>query len=660
MPDVLSLVLSPGAAWRRRTAEGWRSWLPLFLMGAAAAVPILVFAAVMFGLYGNQIERALNAMMRRTAHSAMVAVDAHLGEEIAALQALAATSTGDGFDEQAARLIRMRPLWLAVVRAGLDGSVAKIRGPRPLPQLEVDQALLARVAATGEPAIGGVRPADSALEEPHVPIYVPVTADGRVRGVVGAAVSARAFTRLLMQQQPPAGWIVAALDAGGTIAGRSRGHDHEVIGTPATPSLTAGLASGENDLFFSTTKDGERAYTAVTRSARTGWTVAVGAPAAVVEQPLRRTMMLVAGGGVIAFLLAAWAGIGIARGAARRRNAEKRLAAIEAQQTAERRLTDIAANFPGVIYRRVLHRDGTVSYPYLSPSTNAFPQIKRSDHVRRKPPEQGALAFVPEDRAGWMEAMARSAADLSSFHYEGRANTEDGSLCWVRSVALPRREADGSVVWDGVVLDITDLKEAEAGLEASLSEKEGLLREIHHRVRNNLQVVSSLIQIESFQMRDADDRHRLAEVSRRIGALGHLHELLYQSTDFHRVDCGEHLRRLCQSIESGDGRAAAIAVESGALRCDLDTAIPLGLIAHELVSFELAHSERLVVRLARADDGAVELSIDCGCGGEKLQAANGLGSRILQALAAQIDATLSTPGGRVCALLRIAGARFDG
>lgn len=336
---------------------------------------------------------------------------------------------------------------------------------------------------------------------------------------------------------------------------------------------------------------------------------------------LHRSIVVVAAGGLAAALLAAWVGVAVARGVHR---------------GAERRLSDIAHNFPGVIFRRVRHADGRVSYPYVSPGAEILPDAEPAE---------------------WRDAALRSARTLEPFLYEGRI----GAARWVRAVARPRREADGSVVWDGVVLDVSDLKEAEQRLAASLAEKDQMLREIHHRVRNNLQVVSSLIQIEAFQMRDAEDQRRLGDVSRRIGALGHLHELLYASADFARIECGQHLGRLCRTIEEAEarGRDVAVTVEAQHLFCDLDTAIPLGLIAHELITFELAHSDRLTVRLARTEAGAVTLAIDCGCGGAALADGSGLGSRILQALAAQIDASLRIGGsGTDCATLVVDGRRF--
>lgn len=350
-----------------------------------------------------------------------------------------------------------------------------------------------------------------------------------------------------------------------------------------------------------------------------------------------------AGGGTVALVLAVLLAAAMARSVSRAQDAERRLLALQE----ERRLSDIGGNFPGIIYRRVMTADGRISYPYASTGLGVV-------LAACEPQSLSQLAqrlFHPDDRGRWCAAVAESAHTLAPFHCEVRL--ADGDR-WVRSAASPRRESDGSVVWDGVLLDVSDLKQAEAALKRSLAEKEVMLREIHHRVRNNLQVVSSLLHIEALQIADADARSRLAEVGRRIGALGHLHEQLYGATDFASVDCGAHLRRLCQDLMDTRGPAGPVLVaDIQPLRCDLDTAIPLGLITHELLHEAGAGGGRIVVSLARDDDAAV-LTVT----GETTAEAppRQVGHRIALALADQLDARLSQDGA--CISLRMPADRF--
>lgn len=370
--------------------------------------------------------------------------------------------------------------------------------------------------------------------------------------------------------------------------------------------------------------------------------------AGVVDRHLaQQTLTALAGGGTVALVLAVLLAAAMARSVARRQEAERRLLAFQAHSTAERRLGDIAANLPGLIYRRVLDADGQVTYPYVSPGLDVPLRAGESGSLH----DLARRLFVPEDARRWRAAVEESARHLRPFHCEVRLN---GSDRWVRSAASPRRRPDGAVVWDGVLLDITDLKQAEDALKRSLEEKEAMLREIHHRVRNNLQVVSSLLQIEALQIPGTEARRRIAEVSRRIGALGHLHEQLYAATDFASVDCGEHLLRLCHDeMEPYAARGLGLATELQPLVCDLDTAIPLGLIAHELL-YEAA--ERLV------GGGGVVTMRFWREGESVLLTVSGTGSaacsepRILQALADQLDASISREADAVH--LRMAGHRF--
>lgn len=371
--------------------------------------------------------------------------------------------------------------------------------------------------------------------------------------------------------------------------------------------------------------------------------------AGVVDRHLaRQTLTALAGGGMVALVLAVLLAAAMARSVARRQEAERRLLAFQARSTAERRLGDIAANLPGLIYRRVLDPDGRVSYPYVSSGLEVPLRTGEGGSLH----DLATRLFVPEDARHWHAAVEDSARHLRPFHCEVRLH---GSDRWVRSAASPRRRPDGAVVWDGVLLDITDLKLAEEALKRSLDEKEAMLREIHHRVRNNLQVVSSLLQIEALQITDPQARRRIAEVSRRIGALGHLHEQLYAATDFTSVDCGEHLLCLCHNeMEPYAARGLGLVTELQPLVCDLDTAIPLGLIAHELLH-EAAERKvgqgGAVTVCFRREDEAVILTVT-GAGAEP-----GSGARILQALADQLDAAISRDADG--AHLRLNGSRFQ-
>ncbi len=628
----------------RRRGDG----LLLFLMMGAAAVPIIVFGMVMLGIFGRQMDNSLETAMRRSAEWAMAALDARVTAEFDALAALADGDPGS-FPEQARTLMTARPSWLGVRIVPIeDGTAIDVAGST-LPLL--DDAMVRQVADDGRPAVGPVQLG----AESFVTLYAPVLRGQRVSGVAAAAVSAHSLSAALRMQKQPQGWFVTALDTQRTIIG----HDGDVTALSAAVAASAfAERHADDDFVYTSTEGGEGVYTAIARSPAWGWMVAVGVPADLVEGPMRRNMYSLAAAAALALALTAWVGAAQARAVARRHRAERRLVAMSTQREAHRRLADIVSNFPGVIYRRVLHPDGRLSYPYMSSGIRLIDGTSKELRAPAPVGEIGGRIFAAEHREGWQQALLESSRTLEPFHFEGRVGRAGGDK-WIRTTAQPNRLPDGGIAWDGIAFDITDLKQAEARLAKSLAEKEAMLREIHHRVRNNLQVVSSLIQIETFQIADDDARCRLAEVSRRIGALGHVHELLYGSADFARIDCGEHLHRLCLTVQAAarhEGAAIEVVVAQS-LHTDLDTAIPLGLIAYELVSEEVERHDHARLHLS-CSGGVVTLGVGSRRPEPERVATAGLGSRILYALAAQIDARLDFDVDGLAARLRIDARRF--
>ena len=174
-----------------------------------------------------------------------------------------------------------------------------------------------------------------------------------------------------------------------------------------------------------------------------------------------------------------------------------------------------------------------------------------------------------------------------------------------------------------ILRDVTERKRAEEKIKASLEEKEILLREIHHRVKNNLQVISSLLNLQSGYMRDLTYTDMLKESQNRIQSMALIHEKLYQSTDLANIDVREYIQqlvlRLFHSYGIGAHKATFI-LDVDNVSLGVDTAIPCGLIINELVSNCLKHAfpgkRRGEITVAlHARDGNIELTIaDNGVG----------------------------------------------
>jgi diguanylate cyclase (GGDEF)-like protein/PAS domain S-box-containing protein len=131
----------------------------------------------------------------------------------------------------------------------------------------------------------------------------------------------------------------------------------------------------------------------------------------------------------------------------------------------EAQLRGIVDNIPGVVYRRVRHPDGRISYPYHS--SQFEPRHGLDPAAVAKDPSLLLDAVHPEDRPAWLAAIEESARRLTPFSGDCRIRVRGGGFGWFRTLATPTRQEDGSVVWDGVSIDITELKATEEALRAS-------------------------------------------------------------------------------------------------------------------------------------------------------------------------------------------------
>ena len=144
-----------------------------------------------------------------------------------------------------------------------------------------------------------------------------------------------------------------------------------------------------------------------------------------------------------------------------------------------------------------------------------------------------------------------------------------------------------------VVEDITGRKRAEEQIKASLIEKEVLLREIHHRVKNNLQLISSLLKLQSEYIKDKQDIEMFKASLNRIKSMALIHERLYRSKDLSSIDFNEYIRDHANSLfrlYEADKAKIALKIDVKDVMLGVDAAIPCGLIINELVSNSLKHA----------------------------------------------------------------------
>jgi PAS domain S-box-containing protein len=212
----------------------------------------------------------------------------------------------------------------------------------------------------------------------------------------------------------------------------------------------------------------------------------------------------------------------------------------------------------------------------------------------------------------------------------------------------PLRTEEGMLV-SSAIRDITERTRVEARLRESLAEKELLLREIHHRVKNNLQIVSSLLNLQQATLHDPAAIAAVAESAVRMRAMALLHQMLYQSDTIGRVKMDEYVRALALHVRgshAGEEIEMIFALEP--ITLDMDRAIPCGLIVTELLTNCLKHAfhgrrGRVTLGLRRLADGLCELRVaDDGEGSaEDIGESVSLGLRLVRALARQVLGTLA-------------------
>ena len=222
-------------------------------------------------------------------------------------------------------------------------------------------------------------------------------------------------------------------------------------------------------------------------------------------------------------------------------------------------------------------------------------------------------------------------------------------LLTLRTVRNGRQQSEDSVL---VMNDITERKQNEENIRISLKEKELLIQEIHHRVKNNLQIIVSLLSVQMHQVKDVAVRKLFEESYRRIRAMSLIHELLFNNLDSASVDFTSYLRQLSLSLMESYSPNRSIQFEYVAdpISVDLDKVLPLGLLLNELISNALKYAfgpdqpGTLSVSLKKLDSDHAEMIIgDNGKGienREQLGNSTSLGWRLIPMFVAQINATL--------------------
>ncbi len=287
------------------------------------------------------------------------------------------------------------------------------------------------------------------------------------------------------------------------------------------------------------------------------------------------------------------------------------------------------------------------------------------------------IVFVPEDieRGAPQEELetARSAGRAQDDRWHLR---KDGSRFFANGVLTQVRDESNRLRgFAKIMRDVTESKQQEEQLRRSVDEKSILVREIHHRVKNNLQMIVSLLSLQSNQINNPELQAAFEETEARVRAIAHIHERLYASDDLAEIEFGAYLTQLARELlglYTTVPNAVELTLSVQDMVLSIEQAIPLGLVANELIINSLKHGLRgrtgkLEVSLAylpdsvptqpegTLDQGWAQVQVtDSGPGfpaGADLTGSSSMGFRLINLLTQQLRGVLEIgkgPGANVC------------
>jgi PAS domain S-box-containing protein len=330
----------------------------------------------------------------------------------------------------------------------------------------------------------------------------------------------------------------------------------------------------------------------------------------------------------------------------------------DALRESETLLSEITSKVPGVVYQFYARPNGEFGVYYVS---------DRSERaIGLKPDLEGYFErfialVIPEHRDDFRTSIEKSVKESSEWKYEGMLQKPSGEKIWFSANSTPSRHQN-ELVFNGIVHDITERKEAEEKIRASLKEKEVLLKEIHHRVKNNLQIISSLLSLQSARTEHPEAVSVLRESRNRIRSMALIHERLYQSPNLASVDMLKYTTNLVSDLQRSyrpKDSSVRLTVTVEDIPLGITEAIPCGLIINELVSNGLKHAfpkgreGELTIQLQRGSANQITLTVsDNGIGlPESVDFRNSpsLGLTLINSLVEQLDGTieLDRRGGTV-------------
>ena len=269
-------------------------------------------------------------------------------------------------------------------------------------------------------------------------------------------------------------------------------------------------------------------------------------------------------------------------------------------------------------------------------------------------PEWGTKIFfehiLPEDRE-YVQKRFEKSYETNKLYFQCRIIRADKKIRWIEVYGnVYKNDKDIPIRILGVISDITERKKAETKLFTVLEEKELLLREIHHRVKNNMQIISSLINMQSSQVIDKRDAKLFTVVQDRVKSMALIHAKLYQSEDLSSIKLKDYIETLTSEllITYAVNSNIKLTINIDDISLNMETAIPLGLIINELFTNSLKHAfpdnkGEISIKIHTKDEKIELLINDNGVGlleDFDINNPKKLGLQLVNSLVEQIEGTI--------------------
>jgi len=252
------------------------------------------------------------------------------------------------------------------------------------------------------------------------------------------------------------------------------------------------------------------------------------------------------------------------------------------------RFRAIVENAEDIIFRYRLHP--AKGFDYISPAVEAVSGRTRDDFYTN--PDLILQLISPEDRH-LVDGISEDRIIMKKPFVLRWVLGNGRTICTEQSNVPVTDDSGAIIAVEGIARDITERQKTQDTLEKSLKEKEILLTEIHHRVKNNMQIISSLLSLQSQGIRDASIQELFMDTQNRIQSIALIHNLMYKSKDLANVDFEEYIQNLAavllRTLSSRQDKIS-LSVEAEDVSLDLNRAIPCGLIINEVVSNSIKHA----------------------------------------------------------------------